>query len=46
VAKVEEVGSYALNIVWRDSDGAPLHATGIYSYDFLRLLDAEQRGAR
>ena len=44
VTKVEEVGSYALNIVWRDAEGQPLHSTGIYSYDLLFEL-AHTEGA-
>ena len=36
---IDEVGSYAINIVWRDADATPLHSTGIYSFDYLRDLD-------
>src|SRR2546428_8000444 len=36
IAKVEEVGNYALNIVW--DDGGRRHTTGIYSFDVLREL--------
>jgi DUF971 family protein len=43
VARIEEVGSYALNIVWKDADAQPLHSTGLYAYDFLLQLDREQR---
>jgi DUF971 family protein len=32
---VEEVGNYALRIIW---DGAEKHTTGIYSFDNLREL--------
>jgi DUF971 family protein len=39
ITRIDEVGSYAVNIVWRDSDGVPLHTTGIYSFDYLRDLD-------
>jgi DUF971 family protein len=33
ITRIEEVGNYALNIVW--SDGARPHATGIYNYETL-----------
>lgn len=33
---VEEVGSYALRLVWNDGDAE--HTTGIYSFDNLREL--------
>lgn len=36
VADVEEVGNYALRIVW--DDGGSKHTTGIYSFDNLREL--------
>ncbi len=38
ITRIDEVGSYAINIVWQD-DGAGAHSTGIYSYDYLRDLD-------
>lgn len=38
ITRMDEVGSYAINIVWRDDD-AGTHATGIYSWDYLRDLD-------
>jgi DUF971 family protein len=34
--ELEEVGNYALRLVWADG-----HATGIYSFDFLRRLASE-----
>lgn len=37
VTGIEEVGNYALNIVWSDGAGRP-HTTGIYSFDILREL--------
>jgi len=37
---LEEVGNYALQITWDDG-----HATGIYSFDFLRRLCACSRCA-
>ncbi len=36
VIAIEEVGHYALNIVW--DDGGRRHTTGIYSFDVLREL--------
>ena len=39
ITSIDEVGAYAINIVWRDADAAPLHTTGIYSFDYLRDLD-------
>jgi DUF971 family protein len=41
ITRIDEVGSYAVNIVWRDGEGTPLHSTGIYSFDYLRDLDPE-----
>jgi DUF971 family protein len=38
ITRIDEVGSYAINIVWQD-EGAGTHATGIYSWDYLRDLD-------
>ena len=38
ITRIDEVGSYAINIVWQD-DGGGSHATGIYSWDYLRDLD-------
>lgn len=37
VTGIEEVGNYALNVVWNDGAGGP-HTTGIYSFDILREL--------
>ncbi len=36
ITDIQEVGSYALNIVWQDDQRA--HTTGIYSFDVLRSL--------
>jgi DUF971 family protein len=36
IKRIEEVGSYALNLVW--SDGARDHTTGIYTFETLREL--------
>ena len=33
IAKIEEVGNYAINLVWKDG-----HRTGIYSFEVLREL--------
>lgn len=39
VARVEEVGNYALRIVWNDGgDDSVQHTTGIYSFENLREL--------
>lgn len=35
--KIDTVGGYALQLYWRDG-----HSTGIYTYDYLRRLDAAQ----
>lgn len=32
-AKVQQVGSYAISVIWKDG-----HNTGIYEYSFLRSL--------
>ncbi|MEE8409845.1 MAG: DUF971 domain-containing protein [Myxococcota bacterium] len=37
VTGIEEVGNYALKIVWRDGNDGP-HTTGIYSFDILHQL--------
>ncbi|MBI3178808.1 MAG: DUF971 domain-containing protein [Deltaproteobacteria bacterium] len=36
VVAIEEVGHYALNVVWEE--GGRRHTTGIYSFDVLRTL--------
>jgi DUF971 family protein len=35
--RIETVGGYALQLFWGDG-----HSTGIYSFDYLRRLDAAQ----
>lgn len=35
--RIEAVGGYALQLFWRDG-----HSTGIYTFDYLRRLDAAQ----
>lgn len=39
ITRIDEVGNYAFNIVWRDVEGMPLHTTGIYAFEYLRELD-------
>jgi DUF971 family protein len=39
--RVTPIGHYALQFVWRDG-----HDTGIYSYEYLRSLDAQGEAAR
>lgn len=41
ITAITEVGNYALNITWRDDNGAS-HSTGIYSFDYLRELDPDR----
>lgn len=38
IVRIDEVGNYALNIVFRDRDGEPPHATGIFAFEYLREL--------
>jgi len=37
ITGIEEVGNYALNIVWNDGAKGP-HTTGIYAFEILRQL--------
>ncbi|HMU44249.1 MAG TPA: DUF971 domain-containing protein [Ignavibacteriaceae bacterium] len=37
ISSIEMVGDYAVQIKWKDG-----HDTGIYSWDYLRLLDTSQ----
>lgn len=37
LTKIDTVGGYALQLFWRDG-----HSTGIYTFDYLRRLDAAQ----
>ncbi len=37
ISSIEMVGDYAVQIKWKDG-----HNTGIYSWDYLRLLDTSQ----
>lgn len=39
VTKIEFVGGYALQFFWQDG-----HSTGIYSYDYLRLIARSPAG--